>query len=86
MPTDSELLRWHVEDGSEAAFTELVQRYAGLVYAVAWRSVGGRSHLASDIIQDVFILLARKEPMLIGQETLAGWLADTPPFGISPSA
>jgi len=77
MPTDSELLRQHVEDGSEAAFTELVRRYAGLVYSAAWRSVGGRAHLARDVTQDVFILLARKAPMLIGHETLAGWLHAT---------
>lgn len=74
MSTDSELLRQHVEDGSEAAFTELVQRYAGLVHAAAWRLVGGKAHLARDVTQDVFILLARKAPMLIGHKTLAGWL------------
>ncbi len=74
MLTDSELLRQYVEDGSEAAFTELVRRYAGLVHAAAWRLVGGKAHLARDVTQDVFILLARKAPMLIGHKTLAGWL------------
>ncbi len=77
MPTDAELLRQYVKDGSEAAFTEIVQRHAGLVYSVAWRLAGGNRHLAKDITQDVFILLAQKAPKLIGHETLAGWLHTT---------
>jgi RNA polymerase sigma factor (sigma-70 family) len=77
MSTDSELLRQHVENGSQAAFTELVRRYAALVYLAALRSVGGKAYLAEDVTQDVFILLARKAPMLIGHKTLVGWLYST---------
>ncbi len=77
MSTDSELLRQYVAGGSEAAFTELVRRYAALVYLAALRTVGGRGYLAEDVTQDVFILLARKAPRLIGHKTLAGWLYTT---------
>jgi len=75
--TDSELLRQYVKDGSEAAFTELVQRYGALVYSAALRSVGGQGPLAAEVTQDVFILLVRKAPSLIKHETLVGWLHTT---------
>jgi len=74
MYTDSELLRQYVKDGSEAAFTELIQRYAGLVYSAALRTTGGKRHLADEVTQDVFTLLVRKAPALLEYETLAGWL------------
>jgi RNA polymerase sigma factor (sigma-70 family) len=77
MPTDAELLRQHVKDASEAAFTEIVQRHAGLVYSVALRLVGNNHYLAKDVTQEVFVLLTRKAPMLLGYETLAGWLHTT---------
>ena len=77
MITDSELLRQYVKDGSETAFTELVQRYGALVYSAALRSVGGQGPLAAEITQDVFILLVRKAPSLIKHETLVGWLHTT---------
>lgn len=75
MFTDPELLRQYVENGSEAAFTELARRYAALVYSAALRSVGGKGHLAEEVTQDVFILLVRKAPMLLDHETLVGWLS-----------
>jgi len=80
MQTDAELLRQYVEAGSEAAFTEIVRRHAGLVYAAALRWVGGHAHLAKDVTQDTFILLARKAPALVEHETLIGWLYTTTRF------
>jgi hypothetical protein len=53
---DMDLLR---EYGSEAAFTELVSRRVGFVYSSALRQVRD-PHLAEEITQGVFILLARK--------------------------
>ena len=41
MTDDSELLRRYVQERSESAFAELVQRKAGLVYSAALRQVGG---------------------------------------------
>jgi len=74
MQTDAELLRQYVEEGSEAAFGELVRRYLGLVYSAAARQAGGNAALAEDVTQTVFILLARQAPALVRHETIAGWL------------
>src|SRR5690349_16244917 len=74
MNTDSELLRRFVEDRSEAAFTELVQRHLPMVRATALRRVGGDGHAADDVAQQVFVALARKAPSLRDHATLAGWL------------
>lgn len=70
---DADLLRDYSKNGSEGAFTELVKRYIDLVYATARRRVDA-PHLADDVTQSVFCLLARKAGSLTGQRTLAGWL------------
>lgn len=74
MNTDADLLRRYIHDRAEAAFTELVERHLGLVYSVALRRVGGDRHLAEDVTQRVFSVLARKAPTLVGRPTLSGWL------------
>jgi RNA polymerase sigma factor (sigma-70 family) len=74
MIEDSELLRRYVEERSQAAFSELVQRRVNLVYSVALRQVGGDAHLAEDVTQKVFADLARKAPSLLGRPVLSGWL------------
>ena len=74
MNTDAELLRRYVEDRSEAAFTELVQRHLGLVYSCALRCVGQDTHLAEDVTQTVFCDLARKASSLLSRPALSGWL------------
>ncbi len=80
MPDDSQLLRHYVEGGSEAAFKELVERHLGLVYHSALRRLGAEAHLAPDIAQTVFILLARKARTLRGHPSLVGWLHATTYF------
>lgn len=67
-------LRDYVDRGSEAAFTAVVQRCTGLVYATALRRVGGDAHLARDVTQLVFIDLARKARTLSAGTVVAGWL------------
>ena len=74
MPTDADLLRRYVHNRDERAFTEVVQRHLGLVYSVALRRVGGDAHLAEDVTQRVFSVLARKAPVLVHRATLSGWL------------
>ena len=54
------MLAEYVENGSEAAFRELVARYLDFVYSAAIRLTSGDSHLAEDISQTVFVHLARK--------------------------
>lgn len=73
-PSVETLLRAYVNEGSEAAFTELVQRCTGLVYATARRRVGGDAHLARDVTQLVFVDLARKARTLAQGAVVAGWL------------
>jgi len=79
---DIELLREYASNGSEAAFTILVNRQLGLVYATALRQVGD-PHLAEEVTQAVFIVLARKAPTLQKGKTLSGWLYRTTHFAAS---
>jgi RNA polymerase sigma factor (sigma-70 family) len=73
-PTDdSELLTAYTARNSEEAFTELVGRYVALVYSAAMRQVG-EPHLAEEITQAVFIMLARKAQVVSGHTTISGWL------------
>jgi DNA-directed RNA polymerase specialized sigma24 family protein len=73
--TDSRaLLVEYADNGTEAAFRELVARYLDLVYSTALRQVGGDAHLAQDVAQTVFLHLARKARSLPQGVMLGGWL------------
>lgn len=77
MNEDSELLRRFAQEGSSAAFEELVRRHVDFVYSAALRQLNGDAHLAADAVQLVFTDLARKSAALSGHRVLAGWLFTT---------
>ena len=79
---DMQLLRDYAETGSEHAFAEIVSRNLGWVYAVCLRGVRDR-HLAEDVAQAVFVLLARKAKRLNENTILRGWLFKTSRFAIA---
>jgi RNA polymerase sigma factor (sigma-70 family) len=73
--TDSQtLLADYANNGSEAAFRELVAHYLDLVYTTAVRLAGGDTHLAEDVAQTVFMDLARLAKGLSSEVRLGGWL------------
>jgi len=72
---DPELLRRFLT-GDEAAFSELVQRHAGLVWSACQR-VLHHTDDADDAFQATFLVLARKARSLQWQESIAGWLYQT---------
>jgi RNA polymerase sigma factor (sigma-70 family) len=77
--TDNELLRRFVDEGDEATFRLVVDRYVDLVYGSARRHSKDH-HLSEEVTQRVFAILARKAARLVGHPNLGGWLLRTAYF------
>jgi len=70
--SDEELVRSFL-DGDSAAFEELVNRYESTIMNMAYRLLGNRSD-ASDVCQEVFVLLLRKLGSFRGEAKFSTWL------------
>lgn len=70
---DFGLLQAYIKDRSDAAFEELMRRHVDLVYSAARRRTAD-AHLAEDVTQAVFIVLARKAATLSPSVILPAWL------------
>src|ERR1051326_616555 len=70
---DMTLLQQYATGGSESAFATLISRHIHFVHSSALRQVRD-PHLAEEVTQVVFILLARKAGTLSPKTILSGWL------------
>jgi RNA polymerase sigma-70 factor (ECF subfamily) len=68
---DIALLRRYAERGDQAAFSEIIRRYAGVVFAACHRVLGDASR-AEDVSQETFFRLMRR-PEAVSQ-SLGAWL------------
>ena len=73
---DWELLRQYVETRSQPAFAQLVERHVRWVHSACARQLRD-VHLAEDVTQAVFLLLAQKAARLKPQASITGWLFRT---------
>src|SRR5688500_1673438 len=74
--TDADALHAYVTTASSEACASLVRAHIDLVYTAARRQVRD-AHLADDVTQAVFVILARKARSIRAANLLPGWLLRT---------
>jgi RNA polymerase sigma factor (sigma-70 family) len=79
---DSLLLSRYVDSGCQESFEAIVTRHSGWVFSVSLRAVHDR-HLAEDVTQAVFLILARKAATIRPGTPLSGWLFKVSRFAVS---
>src|SRR5262249_52209688 len=71
--SDQHLLRLFVTHRDETAFVALLERHGAMVLGVCRRIVQDE-HLAEDVFQATFLVLARKAGMIRKQQSVRSWL------------
>jgi RNA polymerase sigma factor (sigma-70 family) len=71
--SDADLLQRYIERTDEQAFEQLVHRHGLMVLRLAQRLVAD-DHLAEDVFQATFLLLARQPRSVRKRESLGSWL------------
>lgn len=74
MNDEAGLLRRYAENGDQQAFKTLVKLKLGLVFNAALRRTSGDRHRAGDVVQQVFIALAKNAHRLRDHPSLSAWL------------
>jgi RNA polymerase sigma factor (sigma-70 family) len=70
---DRELLERFTASGDEAAFAALLDRHGPMLLALCRRLLSD-AHLADDVVQATFLVLARKAGTVRRRDSLASWL------------
>ena len=70
---DEILVKFFVDEHSELAFTELVNRYSDKVYRLAYRITGNPDD-AEEVLQEVFIILVEKLNTFRQESRFSTWL------------
>ena len=70
--TDEDLIQ-KIKNGDIDAFDQLVHRYEGKIYSVAYRFMGNHAD-AGDLAQDTFIRMYQALPSFRGDSSFATWL------------
>jgi RNA polymerase sigma factor (sigma-70 family) len=71
--SDRQLLERFVRSGDEAAFAAILDRHGPMVLGLCRRLLSD-VHLADDVLQATFLVLARKAGSIRQRDNLAGWL------------
>jgi len=71
-----ELLQQYARHGDQQAFARVVSEHLDMVYSACLRQVGDK-HLAEEVTQAVFVILARKAGTLGDHIVLGAWLHKT---------